>query len=148
MENTAYDVVVIGSGVGGYNAAIRAGQLGLQVACVEKEPVVGGTCLNFGCIPSKALLHASEMYALASTEFSRLGTRVEPMLDLIQMMAQKSESVASTRRLVGGILSAQFRGSNQKYWGSRSVWASGSISFAISSRHIHRRARRLLSNLV
>jgi pyruvate/2-oxoglutarate dehydrogenase complex dihydrolipoamide dehydrogenase (E3) component len=55
----AYDVVVVGSGVGGYTAAIRAGQLGLKTACVEAAPVLGGTCLNVGCIPSKALLHAS-----------------------------------------------------------------------------------------
>src|ERR1700731_1999962 len=57
----AYDVVVIGSGVGGYTAAIRAGQLGLKTACVEASPVLGGTCLNVGCVPSKALLHASEL---------------------------------------------------------------------------------------
>ena len=54
-----YDVVVIGGGPGGYNAAIRAGQLGLSVACVEQRATLGGTCLNVGCIPSKALLHAS-----------------------------------------------------------------------------------------
>jgi dihydrolipoamide dehydrogenase len=103
MENT-YDIIVIGSGVGGYNAAIRAGQLGLKVACVEKEPVVGGTCLNVGCMPSKALLHASEMFELANTEFTRLGIRVEPGLDLAQMMAQKSESVASLVRGVEYLL--------------------------------------------
>ncbi len=62
MGDGAYDIIVIGSGVGGYNAAIRAGQLGFKVACVEKEPGLGGTCLNVGCMPSKALLHASEMY--------------------------------------------------------------------------------------
>jgi pyruvate/2-oxoglutarate dehydrogenase complex dihydrolipoamide dehydrogenase (E3) component len=56
---SSYDVVVIGSGVGGYTAAIRAGQLGLKTGCVEAAPVLGGTCLNVGCIPSKALLHAS-----------------------------------------------------------------------------------------
>ena len=55
-----YDVVVIGSGVGGYTAAIRAGQLGLKTACVEGAPVLGGTCLNVGCIPSKALLSAAD----------------------------------------------------------------------------------------
>jgi pyruvate/2-oxoglutarate dehydrogenase complex dihydrolipoamide dehydrogenase (E3) component len=58
-QAAAYDVVVVGNGVGGYTAAIRAGQLGLKTACVEAAPVLGGTCLNVGCIPSKALLHAS-----------------------------------------------------------------------------------------
>src|SRR5277367_4960786 len=70
---THYDVIVIGSGVGGYNAAIRAGQLGLAVACVEKEKTLGGTCLNIGCMPSKSLLHASEMFELANTDFAALG---------------------------------------------------------------------------
>lgn len=62
-----YDVVIIGGGPGGYNAAIRAGQLGLKVACVEMRDTLGGTCLNVGCMPSKALLHASEMYEAAGT---------------------------------------------------------------------------------
>ncbi|MGU0905537.1 FAD-dependent oxidoreductase, partial [Pseudomonas aeruginosa] len=62
----SYDVIVIGAGPGGYNAAIRAGQLGLKVACVEGRETLGGTCLNVGCMPSKALLHASELYAAAS----------------------------------------------------------------------------------
>ena len=64
-----YDVVIIGGGPGGYNAAIRAGQLGLKVACVEMRDTLGGTCLNVGCMPSKALLHASEMYEAAGIEF-------------------------------------------------------------------------------
>ncbi len=93
-----YDVVVIGSGVGGYNAAIRAGQLGLKVACIEKEPVLGGTCLNVGCMPSKALLHASDMYEQARTEFVHLGIKVSPTLDLATMMDQKSESVSGLVR--------------------------------------------------
>src|SRR5580658_8838782 len=65
-----YDVVVIGGGPGGYNAAIRAGQLGLKVACVEKRTTLGGTCLNVGCIPSKALLHASELFEMARKDGS------------------------------------------------------------------------------
>ena len=71
-----YDVVIIGGGPGGYNAAIRAGQLGLKVACVEMRDTLGGTCLNVGCMPSKALLHASEMYEAAGTEFAGLGIKV------------------------------------------------------------------------
>ncbi|WP_293900741.1 dihydrolipoyl dehydrogenase [Phenylobacterium sp.] len=98
-EAVTYDVVIIGGGPGGYNAAIRAGQLGLKVACVDKGvdggETLGGTCLNVGCMPSKALLHASEMYAAANTEFAKLGIEVTPKLNLVQMMAQKAESVAA-----------------------------------------------------
>ena len=91
-----YDVVIIGAGPGGYNAAIRAGQLGLKVACVEGRETLGGTCLNVGCMPSKALLHASEMYeAAAGGEFANLGIQVQPKLDLAQMMKQKAESVVN-----------------------------------------------------
>ena len=69
------DVIIIGGGPGGYNAAIRAGQLGLKVACVEKRATLGGTCLNVGCMPSKALLHASEMYEMATKRLRRAGHR-------------------------------------------------------------------------
>lgn len=93
---SAYDVVVIGGGPGGYNAAIRAGQLGLKVACVEGRETLGGTCLNVGCMPSKALLHASELYEAAmGKEFANLGIEVKPTLNLAQMMKQKDESVAA-----------------------------------------------------
>ncbi|MDO9223105.1 MAG: dihydrolipoyl dehydrogenase [Caulobacter sp.] len=91
-----YDVVIIGGGPGGYNAAIRAGQLGLKVAVVEGRETLGGTCLNVGCMPSKALLHASELYAAATGgEFAKLGIEVKPKLNLAQMMAQKDESVTA-----------------------------------------------------
>ena len=89
-----YDVVIIGGGPGGYNAAIRAGQLGLKVAIIEGRGKLGGTCLNVGCMPSKALLHASELYDSATNgEFAKLGIEVKPKLNLPQMMAQKAESV-------------------------------------------------------
>ncbi|HTK36260.1 MAG TPA: dihydrolipoyl dehydrogenase [Caulobacteraceae bacterium] len=90
-----YDVVIIGGGPGGYNAAIRAGQLGLKVAIVEKRGVLGGTCLNVGCIPSKALLHASELFEQAGKDFAGLGIDVSPKLNLPQMLKQKDESVAA-----------------------------------------------------
>src|SRR5688500_9112375 len=92
-ETTTYDVVIIGVGPGGYNAAIRAGQLGLKAACEESRETMGGTCLNVGCMPSKALLHASELYAAAGTEFATLGIEVQPKLNLGQMMKQKADSV-------------------------------------------------------
>jgi dihydrolipoamide dehydrogenase len=89
-----YDVVIIGGGPGGYNGAIRAGQLGLKTAIVEGRGKLGGTCLNVGCMPSKALLHASEMFEAATGgEFAKLGIEVKPKLNLVQMMAQKAESV-------------------------------------------------------
>ena len=73
MSETKYDLVVIGSGPGGYVAAIRAAQLGLKVACVEKEAKLGGTCLRVGCIPSKALLQSSEKYHEAKESFAAHG---------------------------------------------------------------------------
>ena len=90
-----YDVIIIGGGPGGYNAAIRAGQLGLKVAIVEGRATLGGTCLNVGCIPSKALLHASELYEMAQKDFAGMGIEVTPKLNLQQMMANKAESVTA-----------------------------------------------------
>ena len=89
----AYDVVIIGGGPGGYNAAIRAGQLGLKVACVEMRETLGGTCLNVGCMPSKALLHASELYELATKDFAGLGIDATASVNLPNMMKQKTDSV-------------------------------------------------------
>src|SRR6266849_2855911 len=89
-----YDLVVIGSGPGGYVCAIRAAQLGLKVAVVEKDATFGGTCLNVGCIPSKALLHASELFEEAGHDFARMGIGVgKPKLDLSTMMKFKDEGV-------------------------------------------------------
>ena len=96
----AYDVVIIGGGPGGYNAAIRAGQLGLKVACVETRATLGGTCLNVGCIPSKALLHASELYELAREDFAGFGIDATVKLNLPAMLKQKDDSVAA---LVKGV---------------------------------------------
>ena len=90
-----YDVVIIGGGPGGYNAAIRAGQLGLKAAIIEMRDTLGGTCLNVGCMPSKALLHASELFESANREFEHLGIEVNPRLNLSKMMAQKDESVTA-----------------------------------------------------
>ncbi|HEY4077421.1 MAG TPA: dihydrolipoyl dehydrogenase [Rhizomicrobium sp.] len=88
-----FDAIVIGGGPGGYNAAIRLGQLGLTVACVDKRGSFGGTCLNIGCIPSKALLHASERFHEAETDFAKLGIKAKVEIDLTAMMAQKTKVV-------------------------------------------------------
>jgi dihydrolipoamide dehydrogenase len=90
----AYDLVVIGTGPGGYVCAIRAAQLGMKVAVVEKRKTHGGTCLNVGCIPSKALLHASELFEDAGKHFADLGIGIgKPKLDLKKMLAFKAEGV-------------------------------------------------------
>jgi dihydrolipoamide dehydrogenase len=90
----AYDLIVIGSGPGGYIGAIRAAQLGMKVAVVEKDKTFGGTCLNVGCIPSKALLHASELYEEAGHDFPKMGIQVgNRALDLPAMMKFKDEGV-------------------------------------------------------
>jgi len=96
-----HDLVVIGGGPGGYVAAIKAAQLGLKTACVEKRGKLGGTCLNVGCIPSKSLLNNSHLFELAHTEFAERGIKVDKVtLDLAAMMVQKDKSVAA---LTGGI---------------------------------------------
>ena len=89
-----YDLIVIGTGPGGYVCAIRAAQLGLKTAVVEKRATFGGTCLNIGCIPSKALLHASELFEEAGHKFEKMGINVgKPKLDLTAMMKFKDEGV-------------------------------------------------------
>jgi dihydrolipoamide dehydrogenase len=88
-----YDLIVIGTGPGGYVCAIRAAQLGMKVAVVEKRATHGGTCLNVGCIPSKALLHASERYAEAADGFAAMGIKAKPELDLAAMLAFKDQGV-------------------------------------------------------
>lgn len=97
-----YDVVVIGSGPGGYVCAIRAAQLGLKVACIEKDNTLGGTCLNVGCIPSKALLSVSEKYEMAAHGFADIGIDVgTPKYDLRKMMGHKDKVVAANTQGIG-----------------------------------------------
>ena len=98
-----YDLVVIGSGPGGYVAAIRAGQLGLRTACVEKYPILGGTCLNVGCIPSKALLDSSEHFTLARHGLAAHGIKASVELDLPTMMKRKDQVVRDLTRGVEGL---------------------------------------------
>ena len=101
MADFDYDVLVIGSGPGGYVAAIRAAQLGLKTACAESRETLGGTCLNVGCIPSKAMLHASEYFeAAAGGAMAAMGIKVKPELDLGTMHGQRKDAV---KGLTGGI---------------------------------------------
>src|SRR4051794_10658738 len=96
----SYDLVVIGTGPGGYVCAIRAAQLGLKTAVVEKRKTQGGTCLNVGCISSKALLHASHAFEDTAHHFADLGIQVQPTLDLQKMMAFKDEGVDGNAKAV------------------------------------------------
>lgn len=99
-----HDLVVIGAGPGGYVAAIRAAQLGLNVACIERENALGGTCLRVGCIPSKALLEASELYRMAQSHLSEFGVTVEGVkLDLAKMMGRKDQIVSTLTKGIEGL---------------------------------------------
>jgi dihydrolipoamide dehydrogenase len=98
-----FDVIIIGSGPGGYVAAIRAAQLGLKTACVEKNATLGGTCLNIGCIPSKALLESSEKYEDAQHHFAKHGIDATVKLNLENMMARKREVVTNLTKGIEGL---------------------------------------------
>ncbi|BAB39219.1 putative dihydrolipoamide dehydrogenase precursor [Oryza sativa Japonica Group] len=98
------DVVVVGGGPGGYVAAIKAAQLGLKTTCIEKRGTLGGTCLNVGCIPSKALLHSSHMYHEAKSSFAHHGVKFSNLeVDLPAMMAQKDKAVAGLTKGIEGL---------------------------------------------
>ncbi|WP_349983117.1 dihydrolipoyl dehydrogenase [Sphingomonas carotinifaciens] len=124
MAEYDYDVLVIGAGPGGYVAAIRAAQLGLKTACAESRETLGGTCLNVGCIPSKALLHASELFEEASHgAFAKFGIEVEgAKLNLEQMHAEKKKAVGE---LTGGI--------EYLFKKNKVTWLKGKASFTDAS---------------
>jgi dihydrolipoamide dehydrogenase len=104
-ESPEHDLVVIGAGPGGYVAAIRAAQLGMNVACIEREPALGGTCLRVGCIPSKALLESSELFAAAGERFDAHGIRLGGVtLDLASMLRRKDDTVSGLTKGVDGLL--------------------------------------------
>ncbi len=130
MSDTQYDLVVIGGGPGGYVAAIRAAQLGLKTACVEGRGALGGTCLNIGCIPSKALLQSSEKYSDAAKHFAEHGITVKGLgLDLPAMMGRKDKVV---KDLTTGI-EFLFKKNKVDYirgWGA--IPAAGSVKVALS----------------
>ena len=119
-----YDLIVIGTGPGGYVCAIRAAQLGLRVAVVEKRSTHGGTCLNIGCIPSKALLHASELFDEASRHFHTMGINVTPELDLERMMAFKDEGVKGN---VDGVAYLLKKNKIDSFHGTGRILAAGQV---------------------
>jgi dihydrolipoamide dehydrogenase len=121
----SYDLVVIGTGPGGYVCAIRAAQLGLKVAVVEKRRTHGGTCLNVGCIPSKALLHASEMFEEANHTFPALGIVVgKPKLDFKALMNHKQETVDAN---VNGVAFLLKKNKIEPFHGTASIPAAGKV---------------------
>ena len=120
-----YDLVVIGSGPAGYVCAIRAAQLGMKVAVVEKEKTFGGTCLNIGCIPSKALLYASEMFAEAGHGMAALGIVVDPpKLDLPGMMKHKDDTVTAN---VNGVAFLFKKNKIEPFIGAGRIAAPGQV---------------------
>lgn len=123
---TAYDVVIIGAGPGGYNAAIRAGQLGLKAAIIEKRDSkkLGGTCLNVGCIPSKALLHSSEMFEFALKGFAEIGIKASVALDLPQMQKQKDVAVDG---LTKGVEFLMKKNKVEVHYGAGEILAPGKV---------------------
>ena len=121
----SYDLIIIGTGPGGYVCAIRAAQLGLKVAVVEKRKTHGGTCLNIGCIPSKALLHASEMFDEAGHGFAALGIDVaKPKLNLKQMMVHKQETVDAN---VNGVAFLLKKNKVESFTGLGTITAPGKV---------------------
>ena len=122
----AYDLIVIGTGPGGYVCAIRAAQLGLKTAVVEKRATHGGTCLNVGCIPSKALLHASESFEDISKHFPALGIiAASPKLDLKKMMSFKDEGVTGNVKGVEFLLK---KNKVDAFFGTARIQAAGKVS--------------------
>ena len=124
----AYDLIVIGSGPGGYVCAIRAAQLGMKVAVVEKDKTFGGTCLNVGCIPSKALLHASGLYEESSHTFDKMGIKLgRPKLDLAAMMRFKDEGVEANVRGVAFLFK---KNKIDTFQGTARISAAGRVEVA------------------
>ena len=135
-----YDVVVIGAGPGGYVAAIRAAQLGMKVACVEKSRTLGGTCLNVGCIPSKAMLDSSELFHLAKHRFEHHGIKVGDVeLDLSKMLTRKDGIVKS---LTDGVAFLLKKNQITHYSGAGKLLGNGKIQIAGDNPEIGRASCR------
>jgi dihydrolipoamide dehydrogenase len=125
-----YDVIVIGTGPGGYECAIRAAQLGLKTAVVEKNTTFGGTCLNIGCIPSKAMLHASELYEEAGENFGKMGIKVgKPAVDLAALLKYKQGNVDAN---VNGVAFLFKKNKIDAFHGTGRITAPGKIEVKAS----------------
>lgn len=124
MNTDTFDLVVIGSGPAGYTAAIKAAQLGMKVACIEKNPTLGGTCLNVGCIPSKALLHFSGAFEYAKENFAQIGIKSQFHLELDTMMEKKNKIVSD---LCKGIEALFAKNKVQKFAGAATIKSSNTI---------------------
>jgi len=130
-----FDVVIIGGGPGGYNCAIRAGQLGLKTAIIEMRDTLGGTCLNVGCIPSKALLHASEMFDTAQNDFAGMGIKTGKLeLDLKAMMAQKD---AAVKGLTEGVAFLMKKNKVTHFHGKGKITGPGAVEVAGADGTMH-----------
>src|ERR1700719_207862 len=125
-----FDVVIIGSGPGGYVAAIRAGQLGLKTAIIEKDKEVGGTCLNVGCIPSKALLTSSDHFVFAKKEAEKHGIVIENAHVDLNKMQQRKEKVVKT--LTGGVRALMKTNKVTTFEGFGTITAPGKVSVTSS----------------
>lgn len=125
MSDQEFDLTIIGSGPGGYVCAIRASQLGMKVAVVEKRKSHGGTCLNVGCIPSKALLHASELFDEANHGMAKLGIKVTPELDLPAMMKHKTDTINGN---VSGIDFLFKKNKIKAFHGTGKITAQGEVT--------------------
>src|SRR5256714_2991555 len=141
MAAQQHDLVIIGAGPGGYTAAIRAAQLGLKVACVEKEVALGGTCLRIGCIPSKALLESSEMFAEARHSFAAHGIKCEPNLDL-QTMLQRKDRIVTT--LTKGVEHLFKKNKITRVIGTGRITAPGKIAVTAQPENLHVGAKKIL----
>lgn len=144
-----FDLVIIGGGPAGYTAAIRASQLGMKVACIEKNDTLGGTCLNVGCIPSKALLHFSEQYANARENFSDIGIKASVSLNLEQMIAKKDQIVND---LCKGISTLFIKNKVTKIHGHGKIIAEDTIEVKDDTTNFKVKAKNILiatgSNIV
>ena len=125
MATPQFDLIIVGGGPGGYVAAIRAAQLGMSAACVEKEKSLGGTCLRIGCIPSKALLDSSELYAQAQHHFATHGILADNVrLDLAAMLKRKDKVV---KTLTGGVASLLKKNKVTRLLGAGVIAAPGRV---------------------
>ena len=143
MSEASFDLIVIGGGPAGYVASIRAAQLGMNVACIDKRETLGGTCLNVGCIPSKALLNASEKYSdAASGKLGNLGVQLGAVkLDLKAMMASKVKIVSG---LTGGIDHLFKKNKVTRLIGSALLKGDGIVEVAFGKKKDSYKAEKIL----